>query len=121
MRMNTDTGSNYSCHLLWGNGSSAFGAAYTSQTFIYTDAMAYSSTASGIFTAGVIDILDYNSTSKNKTVRILSGNEVNSAYTNYMGLTSGVWLNTSAVNSITLFPDSGSFAEYSQFSLYGVK
>ena len=34
MRMNADTGSNYSCHLLWGDGSSAFGAAYPSSTFI---------------------------------------------------------------------------------------
>ena len=121
LRFNSDTGSNYSCHLLWGDGSSAFGAAYTSQTFIYTDAIAFSSTASGIFTAGVVDILDYASTSKYKTVRILSGNEVNSAYTNYMGLTSGLWMNTSAVNSVTLLPSSGNFAQYTQISLYGIR
>ena len=70
--------------------------------------------------SNVIDILDYASTSKYKTVRTLSGVQNNDAY-QLIRLISGLWMNTAAISSIQLVPESGSFKQYSSFALYGVK
>jgi hypothetical protein len=67
--------------------------------------------------AFVCDILDPFETTKNKTIRSLagygSGGNVN--------LYSGLWINTSALTSITILASSGNFASASRFSLYGIK
>ena len=115
-QFNGDTGSNYSYHLLYGQGSTANAAGAGSNTFIYLGTQ--SATAS-TFSTQIIDILDYSSTSKNKTVRCLVGYENNSA--GEVGIFSGAWNNSStAINSIT-FSLSTSFQQYSSFALYGVK
>jgi hypothetical protein len=120
-----DTGSNYNWHSLGGDGVSAFG--YTpGPTLNYIQAVSsvQGSGLSNAFGVGVIDILDYANTSKNKTVRILTGSEVNS-YSDgdyFVGLNSGAWFSTSAIDRIKLYPNSvGNLAQYSSFALYGVK
>jgi hypothetical protein len=120
-RFNSDSGSNYAFHLLRGNGSGVFsdGGASASQTSAATRYSA-ANAASGIFGVGITDILDYANTSKNKTVRNLGGVDANGSGQVYF--TSGLWMNTSAITSITIgINDGGSFAEYSQFALYGIK
>ena len=116
VRFNSDTGTNYARHTLEGDGASAgaFGSGTTSfmQNFV-TD-----STAS-IFGATVIDILDYANTNKYKTVRSLSGVDTNGSGRIYFQ--SGLWLNTNAITSITLYDASSNLAQYSQFALYGIK
>jgi hypothetical protein len=71
------------------------------------------------FSAAVVDILDYNNINKNKTIRSLNGRDNNGSGDIY--LTSGLWNNTSAIDSITIVAPSATFIEYSQFALYGVK
>ncbi len=122
LTFNSDTGTNYSRHSLWGSGSaaSAFGAASESYVLL-TDFAAATATAS-IFGAAVTDVLDYTNTNKYTTVRSLGGVDLNAAVTVYDGLNSGLWMNTAAINSITLTPFSGSnLAQYSSFALYGIK
>ena len=122
LTFNSDTGSNYSRHSLWGSGSavSAYGAANEAYILL-TDFAAASATAS-IFGAAVTDILDYKDTNKYKTVRSLGGVDLNAAVTVYDGLNSGSWRNTNAITSMTFTPFSGNnFVQYSQFALYGVK
>jgi len=115
-QFNGDTGTNYSYHIVYGNGSSALATGGASNTFIYLGTQ--SATAS-TFSTEIIDILDYSSTSKNKTVRSLCGYENNSA--GEMGMFSGAWLNSStAISSIT-FSLSSNFQQYSSFALYGIK
>jgi len=115
-QFNGDTGSNYSYHILYGQGSSALATGAGSNTFIYLGTQ--SATAS-TFSTQIIDILDYSSTTKNKTVRSLCGYENNSA--GEVGVFSGAWYNSStAINSIT-FSLSTSFQQYSSFALYGIK
>jgi hypothetical protein len=43
------------------------------------------------------------------------------ATSGFIGLISGLWMNTSAITSINIFPNSGDFNQYTQFALYGVK
>jgi hypothetical protein len=115
MRFNSDTGSNYVWHQLQGNGSSAAAAANLSQTRIAVG-MVGGTANPGV---GIVDTLDYANTSKYKTTRSLAGIDQNGS--GVMMFWSGLWQNTSAINSITFDSASGNFNQYSQFSLYGVR
>jgi len=117
MQMNGNTGSNYSTHLLVGDGSTA--AAFAGASIVQISAGANVTATANVFSAGVIDILNYSNTSTNKTVRVLSGVDNNGS--GEVAFTSGTLLSTSAITSILLYIDSLTIAEYSQFSLYGVK
>ena len=123
VQFNSDSGSNYAHHRLTGDGSTAAAggsSSTTSATIINTATVMDSSTAN-IFAGNIIDIHDYASTIKNKTVRTFSGANGNTADTSFvMGLSSGLWVNTSAITSIT-FGNSFGFKAGSVFSLYGIK
>lgn len=119
IRFNGDTGNNYAYHLLYGDGSSA---AATSSTSRSTGDLGFSNQASGsAYSVFITDILDYNSSSKYKTVRSLNGTESNNTYNGYVWYASTLWQSTTPINSISMFYDSQSFRQYSQFALYGVK
>jgi hypothetical protein len=124
MRFNLDSGANYSTHGLIGyniGGSTAVtanGGTSTNHLFI-SEAMPVASSSANSFGAMVVDILDPFETTKNKTVRTLAG--VKDAWSS-VELRSGSWMNTTAVNSITILPLLGSeLAANSRFSLYGIK
>jgi hypothetical protein len=121
VQFNGDTGSNYSLHYLYGNGTSALAYASTSQTSIFTSPMnPTAGDATYLVAPHITDILDYSSTSKYKTVRTLAGSDNNNVTTQRISLNSGLWMSTSAISSITLFME-GSFASTTQLALYGVK
>lgn len=119
LRMNSDTGANYSRHSLTGDGSSVTAQAAASDSVIRAGYQLRNGFAANIFAASIIDILDYTSTSKNKTVRSLNGFDSNGA--GYAALNSGTWLSNTAVTSVTLFCEVGDFVQYSQFALYGIR
>ncbi len=119
LTFNADGGSNYARHFLLGDGSSASADGVSSQTFIQNYLITTNVANSGVFAAFVIDILDFASTSKNKTVRTLMGFDNNGS--GYIGLNSGLWNSTSAITSLTLAGQFGSFQQYSQIALYGIK
>jgi len=123
VQFNSDSGTNYAYHGLKGNGStaSAYGAA--SQNLMLADGGTVGGgTASNVFGVSIIDIQDYSSTTKNKTIRCFSGANRNVADTNdYLVLNSGLWLSTSSITSIKLSTSVNSLALGSVFSLYGIK
>lgn len=119
-RLNGDAGSNYSRHFLSGDGSSASASGVSSQTYGWLPYHLGSNSLANTFNAVVIDVLDYASVSKNKTVRALGGYDANGS--GYIQLTSTAWLSTSAITSFTLYTGNLlNFAENSSFALYGVK
>lgn len=119
LRFNSDTGSNYARHQLEGNGSSVTSGAETSQTAIKTGRFSDQTAAANAFGAMVTDILDFSSSSKNTTVRTLTG--ADSGFDTIV-LNSGFWNNTAAVTAITLLPQLGTnLVAGSRFSLYGIK
>lgn len=119
-RFNSDTGTNYSQHSLQGDGASAAAAANSSVSFPTLLLFPAALRGASIFGAGVLDVLDYTNTNKNKTIRVLDGYDSNGA--GLIELGSGAWYNTSAITSITITEYNGNnFVEYSQFALYGVK
>jgi len=121
-RFNSDSGSNYARHILYGDGASAGAVATTSDTMTTCALGAGASAGASMFGGGVVDILDYTSTSKNKTVRALTGVDINGSGGD-LRLGSGLWFATpAAITSITLYANGGSsdFVTYSSFALYGV-
>lgn len=125
MRFNSDTGANYSSHQLIGNGSSATAAAQTSATSMTVGDRNIGAAMPNTFGAGVIDVLDYQNTSKYKTSRSLTGVDNNGTYDGsfypYINFASGLWQSTTAVSSIQFTAQNGDFKQYSQFALFGVK
>ena len=117
---NNDTGNNYTLHVLYGSGSitGAYGAANYS-------AVCYSlpggNVGTNMFGISVVDIFDYTNTNKYKTTRSLGGGEFNGTGGEELDLISGVWMNTSAITSITFSGGANNFARYSSFALYGIK
>ena len=123
LRLNGDGGTNYTWHRLYGNGTSVTAAGSVSQSYLNVDQsdLGGSSTAS-VFAASIIDFHDYASTTKNKTVRMFAGGDGNSSSGSYyLGLSSSVWLSTSAITSITIYAAQTAFAASSTFALYGIK
>ena len=120
LRFNNDsTAGNYRYHALYGTGSVAGSEnAQTATGARFMQATGANFTASA-FNAGVCDILDPFETTKNKTIRTLSG--VPGSY-DRVWLASNLWANTSAVTSITLVSGfSGNFVTGSRFAIYGLK
>ena len=118
-RVNSDSGTNYSRHSIYGAGSVAVQAG-VSDNQIRAGFQMRDGYPANIFAATIIDILDYANTNKNKTIRSLNGFDSNGSGS-IVGLNSGAWLNTSAITSIQLTCEVGDFIQYSRFSLYGIK
>jgi large repetitive protein len=121
IRYNSDSGTNYVIHRLYGDATGSSGAqGFTSQTYtIAGDMPAATASLSQTVGTSVVDILDYSNTNKNKTTRVLSGRNENGV--GYIWLNSSLWLNTAAISSITVLAANGSLAQYSRASLYGIK
>ena len=114
-----DTGSNYSTHQLYGDGSTATATANAPTTETYMGAISAANDTANTFGIAVIDILEYANTNIYKTIRVLDGVDTNGA--GYINFNSAGWRSTSAINTISLYPSAGNFAQYSQFALFGIK
>jgi hypothetical protein len=119
IRPNNDTtNGNYACHTLYGDGSSAGAGGSTASNPIIACNLSNPSTSSP--QTMIIDIQDYASTTKFKTIRVLTGNDRNGA--GGIELNSVLWRSTSAITSL-VFPNANSvnYNSGSVFSLYGIK
>ena len=114
------TAANYTDHYLYGDGSTVYASAATAtgKSVIAFNAGTQAG-ATSTFGVSITDILDYTNTNKNKVVRSLSGVDVNTG--GIVGLTSSVWLQTSAITSIQVIPTTANIAQYSSIALYGIK
>lgn len=115
IRINGDTGSNYSDTYLRGNGSTASSSRDTSQTLIY-----FSGTSVGVTSAnrdnGIAHFMNYANTTTYKTV-LHRYNQVGQMVLAEVGL----WRNTAAITSISVIATAGNFDALSTFTLYGIK
>lgn len=112
----------YAYHLINGDGAGASAQASSATTYIGLSpgSCIGSSTAANIIAAGFIDIYDYASSTKAKTLRTFFGNDRNGAGQSNLG--SGLWTSTNAITSITILPGgAGNFTTQTQIALYGIK
>lgn len=111
---NNASGYTYAYHLLIGTGSSIVSAAASSTTFMIAGDMPANSATANAFGGSVMDILDAFSTTKNKTMKSLTGDAS-------IRLTSGFAIATAPINDIKIETfNGGNYAVGSRFSLYGV-
>ena len=119
MYFNTDTtDANYTVKRLFGSGSAASSAGYSAPYAFYADVSTYTSNT---FNNNEIYIPNYSGANK-KSFSVDSVNENNATGAD-MALTAGLWSGssgTSAITAIKLNTVSGSFVQYSTFSLYGL-
>jgi hypothetical protein len=118
---NGDTSSSYTVHSLVGNGTSASATSAVSRTN-FPIAWAYGMVAT-YQNVAIMDIIDYASTTKNKTARAFYGQDDNSGTTSStLELNSGLWINTAAINSLTVTVTGGlAYQSGTTISLYGIK
>jgi hypothetical protein len=121
---NGDTANNYTTHYSEGTGSAASAGNNLPIPHIRFDRAGITAGdgSTNIFGVSIIDITDYASTTKHKTVRAISGNDTNTASTQFgINISSGLWRSTSTITTINLIKDSTAFFAGSTFSLYGIK
>lgn len=113
MRFNGDTGSNYSDTRLYGNGTSVVSGRNASGTRINVDSAGVSTTLTAFDT---IYINSYSNTTTYKTALMRVSDSGKSTE-----LSVGLWRNTAAITSITIFMTSGNLLSGSSFTLYGIQ
>ena len=119
---NSGASATYATHIIRGNGSTAYAGAFGVGGTEMQYAAQTTATTANVFGASIIDIIDYASTSKNKTVRAFNGYNNNTTGSGYVYLVSSLWVSTSAVNAITIYNSNNDGLEIgSTFALYGIK
>ena len=115
-RFNGDTGTNYSRTGLYGNGSSAGSFRGSNEAYGYYSYMNGTSVGTNVFSENILQIQNYANATTYKTSLSRTAAQGDSA----IALVS-LWRSTSAINSISVSPASGSFNTGSTFTLYGIK
>lgn len=114
VRVNSDSGANYSWVYMGGNGSSAVSGANASSSSLLAEALAASNPSDRMQT--IFQFMDYAQTNKHKSVLVRSGRAGQA-----VDAIANRWANTNAINTISIALNNGaSFSVGSTFSLYGI-
>ena len=113
LRLNGDTGTNYSYTVLGNNGNTPESYRSSSNTYMQCGLELDTNLC-----VNIIQVMNYANTTTNKTV-IARGNQADVRTRAIVGL----WRSTSAITSITLRNPSGAgaYSTSSTFTLYGIK
>jgi hypothetical protein len=127
IRYNNDYATNYSSHVLYGDGGSVAASGSANDNGNSTGTIGTSVENTGKqFGIVLVDILDYANTNKHKTLRLIGGEDMNGTGASGIGgiiqIGSGMWMNTNPITSIQFEPGVGTlFTQYTRISLYGIK
>jgi NAD/NADP transhydrogenase alpha subunit len=133
LQINGDTGSNYTWKRMYSNpsvptGGTATTAASTSATYMNSVGILGTAASSTNMVGGaIIDILDYTNTNKYKTVKSITGTDLNqeangTSVSGFSEISSGNWMNTAAVTSLTFTTTTGTnLIAPTHIALYGIK
>jgi hypothetical protein len=108
MRLNGDSGTNYSRTALRGDGTSASSARTTNETAWYPDFTTNPSTT-------IIQVMNYSNSTTYKT-SLIRANQTTSTVVAQVNL----WRNTAAITTITLASSAGGSTLVGTFTLYGI-
>lgn len=110
------TGGNYSMRRIFGDAATAQSDTNASSGAFITGANATASTF------GISEVYIPNYASANLKTQTYTNAAETMATTTYMGLGARSWNNTSAITSISIFPETQpTFDQYSSFYLYGIR
>jgi len=114
MRINADSGSNYSQTELWGNGTTASSGRRTSQTYLFVGGSRVGSQMT-VLDQFTLQFQNYSNTTTYKSILMRQG----AAATGTMAAI-GLWSSTSAITSIVITTTNYNIKSGSTFTLYGI-
>ena len=117
IRVNSDSGSNYSYTWMDGNGTSAGSSRATSRTGLYIN---WDGETNAIQNTGIFHFMNYANTTTYKTILWRAGDSATSTIANVALWRGSTGSATQAINSITIQSSSGNFIANSTFTLYGI-
>jgi hypothetical protein len=112
--LNSDTGTNYSKTWITGTGATVASSRDANTAISYITANSASITSSSFIS--IVHFMSYSNTITNKTFLSRS----NSAGSG-VDFQVNMWRNTSAITSIQILPNTGTWSSGSTFTLYGIK
>lgn len=119
IRINSDTGTNYSETGLMGNGTSATSWRRTSTTYIRPTNGVGTPTAANTFMLATFDFMSYAGAT-NKTILIAAANDQNGSGDVVREV--GLWRNTAAITAIQVLTNfAATFQTGTTATLYGIK
>ncbi len=122
LQINGDTGANYYFHTADGDGATVnANATAPFSGYMLLGYIPRNNALTSTYGAAIIDIIDYASTSKNKTVRSFNGVSLNGGAGQSVQMASGLWASTSAINSISIVAYGNNWDGNTSVALYGIK
>lgn len=115
IRVNGDTGTNYSRTQVGGNGTSAGSNRDTNSSLAYINGVSGNDSSNFNYVA-TVNFMNYSNTTTYKTFISRSSNAGNGT-----DATVNMWRSTAAINSITILLNTGDYITGSTFTLYGIK
>lgn len=112
-RLNADTSTNYAVVNMTGSGSTASSSAFSGRNGFDLSVNAALSTTENLLCT--VQVLDYSATDKHKPVLARTGRAGQADEALALR-----WASTSAVTTMSVYPNSGSFTSGSSFALYGI-
>lgn len=118
--VNADTGANYARHTLEGNGTNVLSNGIAPSNFMsISGGLLGTDSNANSFEACLVDISHPFDVTKYSTFKFLHGTK-NTIVSN-VRLSSGLWVNTDPISSLTFSTQVDNYAVGSTFSLYGIK
>ena len=114
MRLNGDTGSNYSQTVVYGTGSAAGSTRQSNQDKLSLGYYGAVTSVANERTATITQIMNYSNSTTYKTCLTRANSTIG------LDALANLWRNTNAITSIEIFVDSSTFATGSTFTLYGI-
>ena len=115
LKINSDSGSNYSRTWIYGDGTSASSGRQSNASFIYLVTEVIPSAAS-TFDTVITNINNYSNATTYKTIMSRGNNSADQT-----GATVALWRSTSAITTLLIATDAGgNYQIGSTFSLYGI-
>jgi len=114
IRVNSDSGANYSATYMRGDGTSALSSRNTGDTYYRLAANAMGG-SSGSFAATLVHFMNYSNTTTFKTILARSNNAGSGT-----DAVTGLWRNTAAITSVICVGYNGNLDTGSTFTLYGI-
>jgi hypothetical protein len=116
LRFNGDTSTNYSITRIVGTGSSALSSRFSNFTYM----LAGYGTGDTHLANHQFNIFSYAG-STNKTVLMLDSEDMNGSVDGSVSRVVGLWRSTSAITSVTVITNTGTFDTGTTITLYGIK
>lgn len=119
LNFNGDSGTNYSCTRIYGNGSTATSDRFSSDTT--ADIGFFGGTNTTGYLQSITNIQNYSNTTTFKSILNRWNSQAGASGAQYTVEVVGLWRNTSAINTLGLTFNGSNIAAGSTFTLYGIK